>query len=152
MPLLSLGLAMIASALIVGQVEENRELAWQKNKLQMDLDYLEKQASVNEEFLTKLKQGEDAGLVERLAQRQKNLVRKGSAILDLKGPAGEDNTSAFKLTRLPPPPEIRPYEPARGFFTRFLGSAHQRVMAYGIGGFLVALGLISGGSEERKSA
>lgn len=148
LPIMCVGISLIACAIIIGQVEENRQLSWQKNKLQMDLDYLQKQAAVNDEFLSKL--STDANLVERLAQRQMKLIRQGSAVLDLKGAAGEDNTSAFKLVRIPPPPEVKPYEPAPGLLTHLFGTDRQRLYAMGLGAFLVAVGLIMGGSEPKR--
>lgn len=136
------GIALIACALIVGQVEENRQMAWQKNKLQMDLDHLRKQSDTNVEFLERIKT--DANLVERLAQRQMKLVREGAAVLELKGSAGEEGLSAFKLVKTPSPPIVEPYRPADTPLTRLFGTARQRLVASGMGAFLVAVGLIMG--------
>src|SRR5512133_1518192 len=101
LPLTTLGMGIIACSLIVGQAEDNRHLAWQKNKLQMDLDYLKEQAARNDEFLDRL--GKDENLVERIAQRQMNLVRSGQAVLELK--TGRTQTaSPVSLVNVPPPP------------------------------------------------
>src|SRR5690242_1485771 len=37
LPAIAAGMGIIAAVMVVAQVEENRQIAWQKNKLQMDL-------------------------------------------------------------------------------------------------------------------
>lgn len=150
LPAMCLGIGLIACSIIVGQVEENRQMAWQKNKLQMDLEYLQKQAATNQEFLDKLKT--DANLVERLAQRQMKLVREGAAVLELDGSSNEQTSSAFKLVRTPPPPEVEPYRPSASLLSRLFGDARRRLYASGFGAFLVAMGLVMGGTKSQPRA
>ncbi len=147
LPTMCLGIALIACSLIVGQVEENRQMAWQRNKLQMDLEYLQRQASTNQEFLERLKT--DANLVERLAQRQMKMIREGAAVLELEGRHAQDNSSVFKLVKTPPPPKVEPYKPADTLLNRLFGTPRQRLYASGIGALLVAVGLIMGASRPR---
>ena len=149
LPIMCFGIALIACALIVGQVEDNLQMTWQKNKLQMDLEHLQKQSDTNVEFLERIKT--DANLVERLAQRQMKLVREGAAVLELKGSAGEEGLSAFKLVKTPSPPNVEPYRSADTPLTRLFGTARQRLYASGMGAFLIAVGLIMGnaGKDQR---
>lgn len=145
-PALTIGIAIIACALIVAQVEENRLMSWQKNKLQQDVEHLREQVRVNQEFLDRL--NVDEALVERLAQRQMKLVREGSAALELEGETNEIR-SPFTLVRVPPPPEVEPYQPDSGPLTQIFGTAHRRVWAFGAGALLIAASLILGVSVKR---
>lgn len=138
----------MATVLVVAQVEENRQIAWQKNKLQMDLDYFKQQAKVNQEFLSRIET--DVNLAERLAQRQMKLVREGSAVLELKGAPAETDSSPFHFTRIAPPPEVKPYESAPGVLPHLLATPRARGLALGGGALLVAIGLIMGASGAQK--
>jgi len=141
-PIMCMGIAIIAAAMIVGQVEENRQLAWQRNKLEVDAEHLRRQVEVNREFLARL--DHDPELIERLAQRQMKLVREGSALLNLPGNNSLEMQTPFTLVRVPPPPEVKPYEPSKGKLMDLLGTPRQRIHATGFGAFLVAVGLIMG--------
>src|SRR5262245_40818092 len=66
-PLLCLGMGIIAMALIVPAADENRRLVYEREKLSADLAQVQKQLAVNDEFLARL--ASDPGLAERLAQR-----------------------------------------------------------------------------------
>lgn len=141
------GISLISCALIIGQVEDNRQLAWQKNKLTTDLEHFQKQIDTNHEFLSRL--STDANLAERLAQRQMKMVREGEAVLDLKGTSTLEDTSPFRLVNIPPPPAVRPYEPASGLLTRLFANARVRLYTYGVGAFAIALAIIAGASDTR---
>lgn len=149
-PAMCAGICLIACALIVGQVEENRQLAWQRAKLQTDLDHLQKQIATNADFVSRL--STDANLVERLAQRQMKMVREGAAVLELEGQETPAHSSPYRLVTIPPPPAVAPYEPAPGVMTHLFTHPQIRLYAYGIGAFLVAAGLILGasGSSEMR--
>ncbi len=148
LPLLTAGIGLIACAMIVGQVDQNRRMAWQKNKMQQDLDYLQKQAQTNEQFVDRLSQ--DPNLVERLAQRQMRMVREGSAVVELKNKDQSEISSPFRLVNIPPPAPVKPYEPTGGLLGNLFGSPRQRLWAYGVGTFLIAAGLIMGASGLAK--
>jgi hypothetical protein len=143
LPLLCAGIGLISCALLIGQVENNRRLAWQRAKLQTDLESFQKQIDTNQDFLNRL--SSDSNLAERLAQRQMKLVREGSAILELNGP-GED-TSPFRLVTVAPPPAVKPYEPDHSLLTKLFSDTHLRLYAYGLGAFMIAVSLITGASD-----
>ena len=129
--MLAIGLAIIACAIVIGQIESNRQMSWQKNKLQQDVEHLREQVRVNKDFVDRL--NTDESLLERLAQRQMRLVREGSAALELTGQTNEIR-SPFTLVRVPPPSEVQPYQPASDPLTRMLGTPHRQVWAFGAGG------------------
>src|SRR5438105_12164528 len=78
--LLCTGIAIIAVCLLLPLAEENHQLAWQREKLKVDLAQIKQQVSVNDEFLKRV--ADDPTLAERRAQRQLKSIRQGTAILD----------------------------------------------------------------------
>jgi hypothetical protein len=77
--MLCAGIAIIAACLLIPQADANRRLVYERTKLQADLEAVEKQVAVNDEFLRKV--ADDANLAERLAQRQMKMIRQGTRIL-----------------------------------------------------------------------
>jgi hypothetical protein len=144
-PLLCAGIGLITCAIVVGQVEDNRKLAWQREILQRDLKYFQDQINTNQAFLSRL--SDDANLVERLAQRQTKMVRKGAAILDLGKDSAQEDTSPFRLVNIPPPPNVKPYEPSKSIMSILFSHPRVRLYAYGVGAFLIARSLITGASD-----
>jgi hypothetical protein len=147
-PILCLGLALLACSAILPQVEDNRRAVWEREKLQRDLTQLDKQVETNDEFLAKL--GNDPALAERLAQRQMKMIRSGTSVLELKGETAKDEMSPFLLVNVPPPAPLADFKPAGGLAGVFLD---KRVSTYvmGAGFLLVAVGLVLGG-PARESA
>src|SRR5690348_7922344 len=155
-PILCVGLALLACCAIVPQVEENRQAVWEREKLARDLAHLDKQIEVNDEFLSKL--GNDPALAERLAQRQMKMIRSGTGVLELKGdpvnpataPAAEE-MSPFLLVSVPPPAPLPDYKPSSGVSQYFL---EKRPSTYIMGGafFLVAIALVVGSAGAPRSA
>ena len=139
--LVSVGLGLIACCFLIPQADENRRLAHQRRQLRVDLEHLQKQVRVNDEFLRRL--GTDAALAERLAQRQMRLVREGAGVLDLDGDSDEVS-SPFLLTTVPPPGPLPEYEPQGGALARWCRDAHTRLYMIGSGLMLLALGLVLG--------
>src|SRR5205814_4490869 len=82
-PFLCAGIALIACCVLIPATDENRRLAYERERLKADLDQLQKQVEVNHDFLKRV--GEDSSLAERLAQRQMKMVREGTSMLELKG-------------------------------------------------------------------
>src|SRR4051794_40039816 len=80
-PLVCVGLAVIACCVIVPQTEANRRLVYEREKLKLDLNQVNQQLDVNDEFLKRL--ADDPTLAERLAQRQMKMVREGTNVLEL---------------------------------------------------------------------
>src|SRR5437588_7717280 len=109
--LLCAGVAIIAVCLLLPLAEENHQFAWQREKLKADLEQIQQQVQVNDEFLKKLRN--DPTLAERLAQRQMKFIREGTKILDLPGEGGKEDMSPFLLVNLPPPTPMPSYRPLR---------------------------------------
>lgn len=145
-PMICVGLAMVACALIVGQVEINRQAAWQRNKLKADLTYLQDQVKQNEEFLKLIQT--DPTLAERMAQRQMKQVREGSAILEVPGLPHQNERNPFQLTTIPPPKRLKAYQPNGDLLTSLFADPQHALWAIGIGLMLVAAGLVLGGPDE----
>src|SRR5258707_15862608 len=86
--LLCAGVATIAVCLLLPLAEENHQLAWQREKLRVDLEQIKQQVAVNGEFLKKV--ADDPTLAERLAQRQMKFIREGTKVLELPGDGGKE--------------------------------------------------------------
>ena len=145
-PMICVGLAMVACALIIGQVEANRQVAWRRNKLKIDLEYLQEQVRQNEDSLKWMQTSPT--MAERLAQRQMNQVRAGSVILQLPGLPHQNDRNPFQLTTIPPPQPLAPYEPRGDLLTFLFADQRHALWAIGIGLMLVAAGLVLGGPNE----
>jgi len=150
-PLLCIGICMIGCALVIGQVESNRQLAWQRNKLKQDYEFLQRQTTVYEEFLKDIQS--NPTLAERLAQRQMKEVRQGTAVLDVPALGRQDDRNPFALVNIAPPPPLLPYQPRPSVLGWLCGTEQRRLIMTAMGLFLVAAGLVLGGpTEVRKTA
>src|ERR1700733_6437704 len=78
-PLLCAGIAIIACCLLIPAADENHHLVYEREKLRLDGEQIHKQVTVNDEFLPRV--ADDPVLLQRLAQRQMKLVRKGTSVL-----------------------------------------------------------------------
>src|SRR4051812_4130370 len=67
-PLLCIGISLIACCLLIPAADENRRLVYEREKLKADIEQIHKQIEVNDEFLKRV--ADDPTLSERLAQRQ----------------------------------------------------------------------------------
>jgi hypothetical protein len=140
-PLLCVGIAIIACVCLLPLADENHQLAWEREKLKADLKQLKEQGRVNAEFLTKV--ADDPTLAERLAQRQMKYIREGSSILTLKGQAKEE-MSPFHLVSVPPPPPMPPYEPVGGALATLVRQPRAQLYLCGLALLLIAAGLVLG--------
>ena len=145
-PMICVGLALVACALIIGQVEANQQVAWRRNKLKIDLEYLQEQVRQNEDSIKWMQT--DPTMAERLAQRQMNQVRAGSVILQVPGLPHQNDRNPFQLTTIPPPKPLAPYEPRGDLMTFLFADQRHALWASGIGLMLVAAGLVLGGPNE----
>jgi len=154
---LCIGLAVVAACLIFPQADANRRLNYQLDALRLDLAQLQKQSAVNREFLGRI--DVDAQLVERLAQRQMKMYPQGEAALNLSEMTSQDgggaNTlaaaaqrvSPFSILRVPPPPKPLAYQPLGGPLAAVCLAPRSELYLLGAGMFLVAVGLMLGGSK-----
>jgi hypothetical protein len=161
--LLCIGLFVTSACVLLPQVDANRRMVYDREKLRLDLQQIQKQVTVNREFLGKVES--DPQLSERLALRQMRVVRPGERVLDFKNEepdapgaptAGSAESEAaqmspFMIVNVPPPPPLPEYEPVGGF----LGAIcmDQRFQLYLLGGalFSVAAGLVLGDPEPVAS-
>ena len=140
-PLLCIGIAVIAVVTLLPLADENHRLAWEREKLRHDVAHLREQVRVNAEFLERV--ADDPTLAERLAQRQMKVIRQGSGVLQLKG-QGREEMSPFHLTAVPAPPPPPAYEPVGGALGTLVRT--PRAQLYMVGGalLLIAAGLVLG--------
>lgn len=141
-PLLCIGIAVIACVTLLPLADENHRLAWEREKLKLDLAQLKEQVRVNEEFLSRL--SDDPTLAERLAQRQMKYIREGSSVLQLRGAGNKEEMSPFHLVAVPPPQPLPPYQPVGGALANLVRT--PRTQLYLVGGalLLMATGLVLG--------
>ncbi len=141
-PLLCAGIALIACCLLIPAADDNRRLVYEREKLRLDLEQIQKQVAVNDEFLRRV--ADDSTLLERLAQRQMKLVRQGTSVLELRGRSDHQDLSPFLLVTLPPPADLAPYRPVGGSFAALCRHPRTRLFLLGGGMLLVASGLVMG--------
>jgi hypothetical protein len=145
LPLLCAGIALIACCVLIPQADANRRLAYEHQMLQMDLESVERQVAVNEEFLKKV--ADDPTLAERLAQRQMKAIPQGTRILELiKDPDGS-GMSPFQLVSVAPPSPLPPYKPVGGTLARLCYDSHSRLYLIGASLGMIAMGLVLGYSQ-----
>ena len=140
-PLLCIGVAIIACVALLPLADENHQLAWEREKLKIDLTYIQEQTRVQDEFLTRV--ADDPTLAERLAQRQMRYIREGSTVLPLRGSAKEE-MSPFHLVSVPPPPPLPPYQPVGGILATIVRQPRAQLYLYGAALLLIATGLVLG--------
>ena len=140
-PLIAVGICVIAMCLLIPAADENRRLAYERDRLQLDLDHLKNQAKTNEAFLKNL--ANDPTLAERLARRQMKMVPQGTSVLELKSQKAGD-MSPFVLVTVPPPAEMPAYQPVGGFLSD--ACRHPKTKLYLIGGgmMMIACGVVMG--------
>jgi|GEM_PF-1578727 len=142
--LLSFGFALIACCLLIPQGDENRRLAYEVYRLGQDLEYLQRQVSINDEFLSRI--GRDPALAQRLALRQMKLVPRGTAILDQQEwrASSAGDLAPWALVTIPPPPEPAAPELRGGRLAEFCRDGRTRMYLLGSGLMLLAAGMVLG--------
>jgi hypothetical protein len=146
-PILCAGIAIIACCLLIPAADENRRLAYEREKLRLDLEQIQKQIAINDEFLHRV--ADDPNLLERLAQRQMKLVREGTSVLELRGESRPPELSPYLLVTLPPPADLMPYKSIGGAFSEWCRHPRSRLMLMGTGMLLIAAGLVMSAANHR---
>jgi hypothetical protein len=141
-PLIALGIGIIAMCLLIPAADENRRLAYERDKLQLDLEHLKHQAATNEAFLKNL--SNDPTLAERLARRQMKMVPQGTSVLELKSQSSAADMSPFVLTTVPPPAPLPPYRPVGGFLADACRHPKTQLYLIGAGMMMIACGVVMG--------
>jgi hypothetical protein len=151
-PLLCAGVAVIACCFIIPAADENRRLVYERERLKIDLEHIERQIAVNGEFLKHV--ADDPTLLERLAQRQMKMVREGTSVLELRDRAvqasqtqsqqSQQNISPFPLLTVAPPDPLPPYKPLGRHFANLCREPRSRLALMGSALMLIASGLVLG--------
>jgi cell division protein FtsB len=145
---LCIGLALVSACVLIPQADSNRQLIYQRQKLLGDLQQIQQQTSVNEQFLQKMES--DPQLAERLAQRQLKMVRQGETVLDVQPPQNAQQMSPYMMLSVPPAPAMQPFEPLGGILASFCRQGRVQAWVLGAGLLLIAMGVICG--DGKKSA
>jgi hypothetical protein len=142
-PMMCAGIALIACCVLIPQADANRRMAYEREKLRLDLESTRKQVAVNGEFLKKV--AGDPNLAERLAQRQMKIIREGTKVLKLRGQEESGQSmSPFHLVAVSPPPPVPEYKPVGGRFAGLFYRPRTRLYLMGGGLMLMAAGLVLG--------
>lgn len=150
LPMLCAGIAILACCLLIPAADDNRKLAWERERLKQDLEQINRQIDVNSQFLKSV--GEDPGLLERLAQRQMKLVREGTSVLNLKDATAHADMSPYLLLTIPPPPPMLEYRPVGGVFSNLCRHPRSRLFLIGTALLSIACSLILGESTRTRLA
>jgi hypothetical protein len=145
-PLLCAGIALIAACMIIPAADENRRLVYEREKLERDLEQIDQQLHINNQFIKRV--ANDPNLFERLAQRQMKMVREGTSVLDL-GSATSHEMSPYELVHVPPPGPLPPYKPLGGRLAELCRNPRHNLYLTGGGLLLIASGLILGASSRQ---
>jgi hypothetical protein len=149
-PMLCLGIAIIACCVIIPQTDSNRRLVHERERLRRDAGAIVEQVKVNDEFLRKV--ADDPSLAERLAQRQMKIIRRGTRVLDLKMRGYDDETemSPYHLVSVPAPDPPPPFHTKGGLLTQLCLNPHTRLYLMGGALVLMAGGLVLGYVAKRS--
>lgn len=146
-PLLCAGMALIACTLLIPAADTNRRLAHERERLRLDLDQMQRQITVNSQFLDDLKK--DATLAQRIAQRQMRVVPQGMEVIPTSSLAGAEQVrSPFAMVTVPPAPVLPEYRPVGGLLSNLCRDPKHQVWLIGTGLMMVAVGLVCGSSES----
>jgi hypothetical protein len=148
LPLLCLGLGIIAICILVPAAEVNKRLTADRDKLNRDLATVESQVAANQAFLDEV--GTDPEIAERLAQRQLRQIRSGTRVLELKSPAKNSNASVAEMISVPAPPPVNAYQPLTGYLGDICGNSRKQIYAVAIGLLMVAVSLVLSGPDGPK--
>ena len=151
LPLLAVGLGLIACCLVIPATDANRGLALERGRLESELDGLKRQVAVNQRFLDRIHR--DPELAERLAERQSNARPAGVATLVQpaggKSGLGDFAMSPFALVRAEPEPRpSAPAPPAGGRLAAYCRQPRTRLAVLGVGLFCCLIGLLGGGGSK----
>ena len=140
-PLICLGLGLIACCILIPAADENRHIAYETAQLKADLEQLQKQVDTNDAFLHRI--ASDPTLSERLARRQMKMMPQGAAVLELKTRAkAAAEMSPFLLVTVPPPAPMPPYQPVGGFLAGLCRKPKTQLYLIGGSLMMIATGLV----------
>jgi hypothetical protein len=142
LPLLALGLGIVACAILIPAAEENRLAEAERRRLTAEVEALAQRASLNEDFLARIHR--DKHIAKRLA-RQAAPPKPDSRLVVLA--AGLDaSTISNPLAMLEPQPVelLPPPPPADGLLPRWCLDSRGRLGVAGAGLFACLVALLAG--------
>jgi hypothetical protein len=145
-PLICLGIGVIAMCLLVPAADENRRLAYERDRLKTDLEQLEQQVATNDAFLHRV--SSDPSVAERLARRQMKMVPVGTTVLELKSAKSNADMSPYTLVAVPPPAPMQPYKPVGGLLANAVRHSKTQLYLIGAGMMMIACGLVMSRSSS----
>ena len=152
LPLLALGLGIVACCVILPIVDQNRELADERARLAAELSALERQVETNSDFIDRLHA--DPELARRLVYRQRPPAPKeGVALLDdgRSDPRQRFKLSPFSLLATEPTIAPAPLQPSGGALASMCRDPRTKLAILGIGLMCCLLGLLTGASRPPAS-
>ncbi len=153
LPMLALGLGLIACCLIIPASDDTRRMMYERERLKAEMVALERQVALNEEFLERIHT--DRGLAQRLAARQRTETEEGVGILtptwSRPGAGGLGNFAMSPFALVSAEPAMRPTGPTPaqgGRLAAFCREPRARLFVLGTGLFCCMLGLLGGGGRR----
>lgn len=153
MPLLALGLGLVACCYLIPAADDTRQVLLERQRLKQELAALERQVALNDEFLDRLHS--EPNLALRLAARQRTEQEEGVAILAPTPSAGAGGLgnfamSPFALVAAEPAPAPSAAPPAvGGRLAALCRDMRARLVVLGAGLFVCIVGLVTGGTSRR---
>jgi hypothetical protein len=156
LPMLALGLGLIACCLIIPAADDTRQVMFERERLSAEMESLGRQVALNEEFLERLPS--DRELALRLASRQRTDPEEGVGIItptwDRPGGGGLGNFAMSPFALVAAEPVLQPTAPTPaqgGRLAAFCREPRARLVVLGIGLFACMLGLLGGGTREQPA-
>jgi len=146
-PLMCVGIATLACAVLVPAADENRRSVHELAKIERDVTYFEQQSDVNKQFLEHV--STDPTLAERLALRQLRLTRVASRVVQMPRRDDPFSMSPYALVTIDPPTPMPAYRPLAGFISTYFLDTKGQIYLVGLGVLLTAAGVILGGGAGK---
>lgn len=153
LPLLGLGLGLVACCYLIPAAQDTRSVLYERERLEASLEGLRRQVALNAEFLERIHTDHELAL--RLAARQRTLHEPDVGILapsrfSASGGLGSCSMSPFALVALEPSPPDRGAPPAIGGRLAMLcRDSRGKLIVLGAGLLACMLGLLGGASRRR---
>jgi len=152
-PLLALGVGLIACCLVIPAAQDTREVMFERERLRAEMESLSRQVALNEEFLDRIHT--DRELALRLAARQRTEIEEGVGIItptwDRPGGGGLGNFAMSPFALVAAEPVLQPTGPTPapgGKLAALCREPRARLIILGIGLLACMMGLLGGGTAK----
>ena len=153
LPLLALGLGLIACCLLLPVADENRKLADERSRLAAELEAIERQVETNSDFIDRLHA--DPQLARRLVYRQRppEPQEQVATLGDGRGdPRQRFSLSPFALLAADPVVAPPPSVPGGGALATLCRNPRTKLAVLGVGLMCCLLGLLAGGGSSSDAS